>query len=268
MTPQQQAAPESSELLYLTIGDLPSAKRLPVTVEPQQKVIEAITKMLTNDFSQLPVMSGYTVKGMIIWETIGSRLALGRLPLESEARECMVSHQEVRADKPLFDAIDEIVTNQYVLIRDSTNKISGIVTTSDLSLKFRQLAEPFLLLREIENNIREIIKRGEFTQAELQASSEPSATGKNVESVKDLNLGDYEQLLQDPERWSRLKIKINRKIFIDKLDRVRRIRNEVMHFNRKVVSDVDLRELDEDLRELRNFSRFLRRLWSFLPSAY
>ena len=39
-------------------------------------------------------------------------------------------------DTSLFEAITEIVKHEYVLVRDGTNKISGIVTTSDLSGEF------------------------------------------------------------------------------------------------------------------------------------
>jgi CBS domain-containing protein len=205
----QRHAPDSAELSFPKIGDLPSARVPPIGVQAGQTATEAITIMLANDFSQLPVMSGHTVKGMITWETIGSRLALGQLVLGPEgarAQECMVPHHEIRAETSLLDAIDEVVANQYVLIRDSSNKISGIVTTSDLSVRFHRLAEPFLLLREIENHIRGIIDRGDFTQEELQESSERPGLGKKVESVNDLNFGDYERLVQNKDRWSRLKI--------------------------------------------------------------
>jgi CBS domain-containing protein len=113
------------------IGKLRSANMPPVSVTPQQKIIEAITIMLANDFSQLPVMEGERdVKGIISWTAIGSRLALGAKC--SEVRDCMDVPHVISADTSLFDAINEIVTNQYVLIRDSTNKLSGIVTTSRL----------------------------------------------------------------------------------------------------------------------------------------
>jgi CBS domain-containing protein len=238
------------------IGKLRSANTPPISVKPQQKITEAVTIMMANDFSQLPVMENeYKVNGIISWTTIGSRLALGVGC--SEVRECMVKAHEISADTSLFDAINEIVTNQYVLIRDSTNKISGIVTTSDLSLQFRQLAEPFLLLGEIENHIRGIIEKGKFTKAELQSSCDPD-TDRTVNGAYDLNFGEYIRLLEDPKRWSQLNLKIDRKIFIVGLDKVRQIRNEVMHFDPDGVSD-------EELNSLRGFTGFLQRLQSVLP---
>jgi len=46
----------------------------------------------------------------------------------------------------------------YVLVRDQRDRrITGIVTASDLSLQFQALAEPFLLLREIELHVRQLL---------------------------------------------------------------------------------------------------------------
>jgi CBS domain-containing protein len=243
------------------IGKLPSANRTPISVKPQQKITEAITIMLVNDFSQLPVMEGERdVKGIISWATIGSRLALGVKC--SEVRECMDSPHVISADTSLFAAINEIVNNQYVLVRDSTNKISGIVTTSDLSLQFRQLAEPFLLLGEIENHIRRIIERGSFTETDLRESCDPGVGERTVDGVYDLTFGEYIRLLENEKRWLQLSLDIDRKIFIGALDKVRQIRNDVMHFDPDPVSEEDL------LETLRRFTGFLQRLQSVLPEAH
>jgi CBS domain-containing protein len=135
------------------IGRLPSANVIPTPVTPNTNLSVAITLMLGYDFSQLPVMIGQRdVKGVISWASIGARLALGRAC--TEVRECMDAPRIISSDTSIFDAIAEIVRDQYVLIRDSSNKISGIVTASDLSEQFRRLTEPFLLLGEIENHIR------------------------------------------------------------------------------------------------------------------
>src|SRR5208282_953629 len=158
----------------------------------------------------------------------------------SEVRQCMDSPHVISADTSLFDAINEIVNNQYVLVRDSTNKISGIVTTSDLSLQFRQLAEPFLLLGEIENHVRRIIERGQFSEADLRECCDPGAGERTVNGVYALTFGEYIRLLENEQRWLQLNLEIDRKIFISALDKVRQIRNDVMHFDPDPVSEEDL----------------------------
>lgn len=78
----------------------------------------------------------------------------------SLARELMEKHQEIGCDALLLSAIGIIAEHQYVLVRGPDQKISGIVTASDLSLQFQQLAELFLLLGEIENHVRRVSANG------------------------------------------------------------------------------------------------------------
>jgi CBS domain-containing protein len=232
------------------IGKLAAANRIPLTVTPETSLQEAVTLMLSHDYSQLPVMQGErTVKGVISWTTIGSRLVLRSSG--AHVLDFMDKAREVSADTSLFAAIGAIVGNQYVLVRDRENRVSGIVTTSDLSLQFQQLAEPFLLLGEIENHIRRLID-GKFTADEVRAVRDPGDE-RVVQSVADLTFGEYQRMLEHPDRWSKLRLNIERASFIQQLDRVREIRNEVMHFDPDGTAD-------EDLLTLRRFVRFLQML--------
>lgn len=233
------------------IGKLAAANNSPVAVNPNSTLCEAVTLMLSHDYSQLPVMqSPKTVKGIISWNSIGARLALGCSP--SSVSDCMELHYEISADSSLFAAIPLIVQHQYVLIRDSENSISGIVTTTDLSLQFRQLGEPFLLIGEVENHIRRLID-GKFTVDELAKERDPADEGRQVTKVSDLAFGEYIRLLQKHENWNKLNLAIDRKIFTDQLDKVRLIRNDVMHFDPDGLPDTDV-----DV--LRRFVRFLQTL--------
>ena len=168
---------ESSNDPTNRIGKLRAANIVPTFVRPNDPISRAITIMLKNDFSHLPVMtSDYDVQGVISWPLIGSRLVLGKEP--TEVRECMEQPNTVPADTSLFDAMDGILKNQYVLVRDKRRKICGIVGGADLSAQFRQLTEPFLLLGEIENQIRVIIAGGSFTSAQLRECRDPNDSGR------------------------------------------------------------------------------------------
>jgi hypothetical protein len=159
---------------------------------------------------------------------------------------------EVSADDSLFAAIGVIVEHQYVLVRASDQRVTGIVTTSDLSLQFQQLAEPFLLLGEIENHVRRLID-GKFTAQELAGASDPSDDERQVTSVADLTFGEYVRLLENPENWKRLKLGVDRAVFVKELDRIRAIRNDVMHFDPDPLGE-------ENLGALRRFVGFLQKL--------
>jgi hypothetical protein len=144
------------------------------------------------------------------------------------------------------------VEHQYVLVRGGDQRIVGIITTSDVSLQFQQLAEPFLLLGEVENHIRRIIAP-RFSPTELAAAKDAGDGERQVDSAADLSFGEYRRLLEEPNRWNRLELPIDRIEFIRLLDRVRLIRNDVMHFDPDGIPD-------EDLNVLRDFVRFLRAL--------
>ena len=236
------------------ISKLKAANTNPVSVKPDSSVTEATTLMLTNDFSQLPVMTNEReVKGLISWASIGTRLSLGQRG--ELVRDLMdTSTQEILNDASIFQAIEIVAQNQYVLVRAPDKRIVGIVTATDLSIQFQQLSEPFLLLGEIENHIRRMIGT-RFSKEELASQRDPADSRTPPETVNDLTFGEYVWLLSNDEHWSRLSLQIDRRTFCAQLDRTRTIRNEVMHFD---PDGIDA----EDLDHLRHFVRFLRRLHS------
>jgi CBS domain-containing protein len=233
------------------VGRLQSANKEPTIARPESTLAHVVTVMMTNDFSQLPIISGSReVKGIVSWKTIGSRLALGKSC--SLARDCMEPAQIISIDESLFSAISVIAAHDYVLVKSNDQRISGIITASDFNEQFRKLAEPFLLVGEIENGIRRMLY-GKFTVDELKQSCNPDDAGRCVEGVTDLTFGSYIYLIQEEKAWRKVRLEIDRKEFIDRLNRIRQIRNDVMHF------DPDGLE-DKDLSDLREFAQFLKRL--------
>ena len=234
------------------VSKLAAANNVPTFVAPDRPVGYAVTLMLSNDFSQLPVMiNERTVKGIISWRSIGARWALDREG--QEVRHYMEEAVEIPADRSIFAALPLIVEHDYVLVR-GIDKITGIITTSDLSLQFQQLAEPFLLLGEIENHIRRLMD-GKFNKDELASAKDPSDTARTIDNVAHLTFGEYVRILEGPSRWEKLGLAIERTIFIKELDAVREIRNDVMHFDPDPLPE-------SDLRTLRKFAKFLQTLQS------
>lgn len=114
-----------------------------------------------------------------------------------------------------------------------------------------ELAEPFLLVGEIEGYLRQFIQRGNFTPEELNEIC-GLEEAKEISGVDDLTFGGYCRLLQNPESWNRINLRIDQQVFAEVLDSVRETRNNTMHFN--------LGDIGEDTKTLRNVSRFLDRL--------
>lgn len=233
------------------IGRLESANKSPTIVKPDATLQQAVTLMLTNDYSQLPVMTGpRDVKGVVSWKTIGSRLALKRPCVH--VRDCMEPAYVVPIDDSLFSAITTIASHDYVLVQATDKTICGIVTASDFNDQFRILAEPFLLVGEIENGVRRVL-HGKFTAKEIEDAKAPGEDDRTIDGISDLTFGEYIRLIEPEKRWKKLRLEIDRAEFIARLHRVRETRNDVMHF--------DPDGLDpSDLNFLREFAQFLKRL--------
>jgi CBS domain-containing protein len=240
------------------IGNFPAANKKLVTVGQDDPLNKAVTKMLQSDFSQLPIMQGEReVKGVISWRSIGARYALGvSCEKVKDARE---DAQVIDANGTLFDAIPTIVKHGYVLVRDQRDRrITGIVTASDLSLQFQQLAEPFLLLREIELHIRRLLK-DKVSSPDLESLTTPDMPNKKLDSISDLSFGEYIRLFQHPEFWSKLSLKIDKISLTDQLEEVRKIRNDVMHFDPDPLTP-------KQLDMLKDAAKFMQQLFELLPS--
>jgi len=239
------------------IGSLPAANKPLVTVGQDDDLKKALTRMLQFDFSQLPIMHGEReVKGMISWKSIASRQAIGGNCCK--VQHCREDAQVVDANGTLFDAIPTIVKHGYVLVRNlQDRRITGIVTASDLSLQFQQLAEPFLLLREIELHIRELLQ-GKISAENLQSLGTNEAAGPAPKSISDLSFGGYIRLLQKPEVWDKLSLNIDQSSLTAQLEDVRQIRNDVMHFDPDPMTQ-------KQLDVLKNAAKFMQQLYELLP---
>lgn len=232
------------------IGSLDAANRPPESVKPDNPLSTATTIMQLHDYSQLPVMeTDWKVIGVVSWRSIGSRLSMGK-DCQS-VRDCMEDAVELADSTPLFEAISSIAEHGYVLVRNSQNRVIGIVTATDLSLQFRQLAGPFLFVGEIEGYLRQLI-HGKFMLEQMKTAS-PAEDGKPIAGSADLSLGGYCGLLENEENWERLGLAVDRKVFINHLHAVREIRNDVMHFSPDGLSE-------EQTVKLRDMAKFFESL--------
>ena len=187
--PDAPRAPHTSDPTH-RVGALEAANRKPASVKPEAPLKEATTKMQMNGYSRLPVMkTERDVSGIVTWESIGIRLALGHEC--SFVNQCMEPAEVIPDETRLFDAIRKVAEHGYVLVRSRHRIITGIVTATDLSHQFGQLAEPFLFVGEIEGHLRNLI-HGRFTLDQLQAAA---GNKKPIEGSADLTFGGYCQLL-------------------------------------------------------------------------
>jgi hypothetical protein len=100
---------------------------------------------------------------------------------------------------------------------------------------------------------------GKFTKDELEFASDPADTERTITNVADLTMGEYIRLLENPENWIKLKLRIDRSVFIEELKAVGRIRNDIMHFDPDPLGPNDLARL----RQFVVFAQSLRELGAF-----
>jgi CBS domain protein len=159
---------------------------------------------------------------------------------------------EVNEERPLFDAVREVIRHGVVVVRSRENKLCGLVTQRDVAAVFVDLAEPFLFLGQIENHLRELVERMHLSREQLQslADERESERAENAARVDDLTLGELIRAIQNPQFWDRLGFKHDRAILLNRLERVRKIRNRVMHFDADGISPEDKGYLKETRRIL------------------
>lgn len=230
-TPPVQREEERSP--YLTVGLLASANRKPHRVRGNEELKQAVTLMLMHDISHVPVMqSERVVEGIITWRSIGRAKAANKPCAKSS--DCMDTTVRVLAlGASLFDAVREIVRHGVVLVHAQDKSICGLVTAKDIAEQFVALSEPFLFLEQIENHLRSLLQKARLTTDELRDLVDPADANRKqrTKTVDDLTFGEYLRGLGTATLWDRLKLEIDRGLFVQRLDSIRQIRNSVMHFH-------------------------------------
>ena len=234
----------------LYVGMLPTATSGVVFVTRDNRLLAAVTKMMYHNYSQLPVTQDLrAIDGMISWRSIG----VARNKREDAdceyVRDCLdKNYSTVKLDTPLLDAVAKIAREEAVLVLGPDKRITGIVTTSDLSLKYHELAGPFLLLQEIEYRLRMLIDEA-FSREEMAEARDPRDDRRQIRSAADLSFGEYIRLVEARKNWNRLTLPLDRRVFVKLLNDVKDVRNEIMHFSPDDLSSDNLHKIDK-LRKL------------------
>lgn len=210
---------------------LDAANMEPKSVTKNDSIEKAMTLMMTNDFSQLPVMNSPNSKrvdGMISWHSIGWTTAKGKKV--EKVQDCIKTDCTIISyDTPILEAIHVIKENEVVLVQKVDQSISGLLTVTDIADEFFELAEPFLLIGQIETSIR-VLLEDKFTSEEL-SEIKHGDDDRDISSVSDLTFSEYIQLMRKGDNWAKIQIPLDKDEFTKKLDEVREIRNDVMHFS-------------------------------------
>lgn len=251
--PDEGAAPVESEAadVGLTLGNVPSALGGLTVVNPNDSLEKAMTLMRVRDFSQLAVLpTPRTLLGAITWRSIAKALAGGGEPSVRDAMEPAKPHP---FDTDLIDALPLLYEHDFIFVTSSTNEVSGIVTSSDVVRLYGETATPFFLIGEIDHLLRRFIA-DEWTIEQVATICDPAGE-RTLDSHDDLGIGDYQRMLQEPERFAALGWPLDRVEFDRVLDEVREIRNAVAHFDPDPLGAAEVEVLGNFLHLLRELRR-------------
>jgi len=211
----------------LTIGNLPSASKKPCSVAPEATFEEAITLMLTEDFSQLAVMtSPRELKGAVSWKSIAK--ARNANP-GAKLSAAIVKAEVVAYTADLISMLPVIEHQEFVFVHGPDRCITGIVTLADVVEAYGQMASPFFMIGRIDRRLRRIIE-DRIALSAITPLIDPDGL-RGISSYGRLTMGDYRQILGNPQCWDKLGWPLHRETFCNRLEKIAKIRNNIMHFN-------------------------------------
>ena len=176
------------------------------TISETESTASALERLSDTRYSQLPVVDARNhVIGVFSWQSFGKRMSEIH-SLRLDLNDLTVGDTDL--EKPRFIAPDTYIDTEtdwkeidYVLVGSPDNLI-GVLTLSDIHARLNDFAEAFVLLFEIEHEIRDIF-RDVYSESELeevltrllQGSTEPEA--RAADGLQRLIEGDAPLLTPD-----------------------------------------------------------------------
>ncbi len=256
------------DLFHLINRVMPEEQEL-VSVSSETLVADALSIMSDRDFNQLPVIEGEEVLGVFSHRSFAE--GLKKLPssvtkkafdpLALPVEEFTEKLRFVHINDELATLFDEFDLKNAVLV-GSEDRLRGVVTTIDALRYFYEVASPYVLLREIELAIRELIRASVSVDvlmkcAEFSLKQHYQQTNREMPcALEQMSLHDYVMLLRFQGTWSQFAkaFGTNQDIAGAKLAPLSGLRNDIFHFRRDLtVEEYELLRSSRDwlLRRIR-----------------
>lgn len=239
---------------FLEIGGVKNPDVFPAEMD----IYEAIRKMNTKGFSQVPVcIHERVLQGYLSWDGIFRGICKNRESFSGTVSDyCSKSLDSkiISMDSQLRDALTRILDNEFLIVVDSFTELNvmGIITISDLSHLYSTILQGYTLIRDIEIRLRKIISAADIKIKELRALSQ----NKELEAVNELSLGNFCFIMNNNKVWPRLSISrsLDQNYFYQEITEIKNIRNQVMHNNWLSCEGASVRQ---DIMHLQNFLNLL-----------
>jgi CBS domain-containing protein len=215
-----------------------------LTIPKGTKVREALSLMVENDFSQLPIVddNGKLVGIATEKSVIGTYFhTTGMVSiLDLDVGHCQTKPYTIQKDADIFEVLDLLEDTYAVVIVDHERPI-GILTDYDTTHFFRDLSEGLILVEDIEVTLRRYIESTHPDENSLDAAlmrafrtnrQDPTRPAKEY---TELSFGDHLQLITTEDNWGKFSSYFEPKeMFLQLMNQVGQIRNQLAHFRGRV----------------------------------
>jgi CBS domain-containing protein len=174
----------------------------PITVKRSDSFSDALTKMLENDFSQLPVVNEQSRPiGFVTYQSIARTLIYRDTPrddlLVADVYEEIDKAQILRGDESLSSMLDRLRDTNAILFVDVQEKLIGIFTAADSTEYLRARSEDLLYVQDIESTIKDLL-RFIFQQVEDEPDNARLCQAiKNITKTSLISKREYAKALQN-----------------------------------------------------------------------
>jgi len=226
--------------MLFPVKQLLKDKEPPLCITKEAKVRDALSLMVQNDYSQLPIVDGNGYLAGIITEQIIISMYFHTIEavslMDLTVDHCQTKPVTISADSDIFEALD-LFRDNYAIVVVERDKPQGILTAYDTTHFFRDLSEGLILIEDIEVTLRRYIEHTFSTERALHAAllrafkSDKQDPTKPARSYDGLSFSEHIQLIIMSENWGNFSTYLGPKdLFIQLMTQVGQTRNQLTHF--------------------------------------
>lgn len=250
--------------MLFTLSQLIEGREPPVCASHNMTVKEALTIMIENNFSQLPVVNDDGELLGIVSDDVFMRMYFrldGKEVLSNlTVDRCRVPAETLPPDYDLTQALEQLKRQDAVVVVVERKPV-GIVTHYDTTEFFREYSAGLILVQDIELTLREFIENALPNEQSLTAAMfhafgpDRRDSQKPAQTYPEMTLREHVQLISVDKNWPKFGSMLSPKpVFTGLMQPVVDIRNQIAHF-RGQVTNVEMDTLRQALNWLNNCPR-------------
>jgi predicted transcriptional regulator len=207
-----------------------------VTIDDTPKL--ARTLMITTGFDRLLVMDKrkppwgkQNVRGLISWKSLGKYAS----ETNTRVEDIMDRDPHFVGDTTDLSQVSDIIFRREHVVVHRDSKIIGTVSVADYAAYLTKLTLPFYYLRQIELELRSILKNAGVDAVENPNSADLPAEkarecGNESKKLHELTLYELWSAAVDEKNWKKIGTTIDRVRFRKQLQETAELRNVLLHF--------------------------------------